>query len=83
MQIKTIKLNIQDITKECSRIPDEGLWTISSRFLWIRVEVPLWLSWLNTSVSKQSQAYNNKHKIYQAYKEISNVSMQDKNTSER
>ena len=42
----------------------------------LRVEVPLWLSWLNTSVSKQSQAYiqlstkyikhirdtNNKHK---------------------
>jgi len=33
MQIKTIKLNTQGITQECSRILDEGLWTISSRFL--------------------------------------------------
>jgi len=33
MQIKTIKLNTHGIIQECSRIPSEGLWTISSRFL--------------------------------------------------
>jgi len=33
MQTKAIKLNTQSITQECSRIPGEGLWTISSRFL--------------------------------------------------
>ena len=27
----------------------------------LRVKVPLWLSWLNTSVSKQSQAYKDKY----------------------
>ena len=34
-----INFNTLCVTKECSRIPDEGLWTISSRFLKIRVEV--------------------------------------------
>jgi len=28
-----IKYNTPSVTKECSRIPDEGLWTISSKFL--------------------------------------------------
>jgi len=32
MQTKAIKLNTR-ITQECSRVPGEGLWTISSRFL--------------------------------------------------
>ena len=50
----------------------------------LRVEVPLWLSWLNTSVSKQiTQSYNNKTQVYQAYKNESNISMQDINKSER
>ena len=59
MQLKTINLNTQGITQECSRISGEGLWTISLRFLLISVEVLLWLSWLNTNMSKQSQAHNN------------------------
>jgi len=33
MKTKTIKLNTQDITQECSWIPGERFWTISSRFL--------------------------------------------------
>ena len=44
----------------------------------LRVEVPLWLSWLNTNVNKQSQSKiqlsTNK---YQAYKDKSNMNMQD------
>ena len=31
--------NTLSVTKECSRIPGEELWTNSSWFLWIRVEV--------------------------------------------
>jgi len=37
-ELKT-KRNTLSVTKECSRIPGEGLWTISSKFLYIRVEV--------------------------------------------
>ena len=43
--------------------------------------MPRWLSWLKNSVSKQSQAYINKHTMYQACKYESNVSMHDINTS--
>ena len=39
--------------------------------------------WLNISVSKQSQADINQTQVYQAYKDIGSVSMQDINTSER
>ena len=74
-------------TKYNTRVqPDsrEGLWIISSRFLQRRVEVPLWLSWLNTNVSKQTQAYVNlSTSIYQAYIDKGNISMQDIKTSER
>ena len=31
--------NTLSVTKECSQIPGKGLWTNSSWFLWIRVEV--------------------------------------------
>ena len=42
--------------------------------------MPLWLSWLNTSVNKQSQAYINlSTSIYQASNEYDNKSMQDIN----
>ena len=34
-----INCNTLSVTKECSRISSEGLWTISSKFLYIRVEV--------------------------------------------
>ena len=64
MQIKTIKLNTQSMTQECSRIPGEGLGLSPQNSSKLRVEVPLWLSWLNTSVSKQTQAYNNRAKVY-------------------
>jgi len=33
MQTKNYNANTPRITKECSRIFSEGLWTISSRFL--------------------------------------------------
>jgi len=33
MQTKKYNANTQRITKECSWIPGEGLWTISSKFL--------------------------------------------------
>ena len=46
--------------------------------------MPRWLSWLNTSVSKQSQAsITIRHTIYQAYKCNDNNSMQDINKGER
>jgi len=31
-ELKT-NYNTLSVTKECSRIPDDGLWTISSKFL--------------------------------------------------
>ena len=49
----------------------------------LRVEVPLWLSWLNTSVSTQSQVYIDKAQDITGHKEVSNIIMQDINTSER
>jgi len=57
-QTKKYYANTQSITQECSRIPvkGSGLSQDSSR---LRVEVPLWLSWLNTSMRKQCQAYIN------------------------
>ena len=52
----------------------------------LRVKVPLWLSWLNTSVSKPSQAniyiYETQGNIKYVI-DINNKNMQDINTSER
>jgi len=41
MQPKKYYANTQRITKECSRISGEGLWTIPQDFSRLRVEVPL------------------------------------------
>ena len=41
--------------------------------------MPRWLSWLNTSVSKQSKHISIKHTIYQACKDKHKRSMQDIN----
>ena len=76
MQTKIIKLNTQGITQECSRILGEGLDYL--------LKIPLDKSWgaamtrlVEYKCEKQSQAYINKHKIYQVYKEINDISMQD------
>ena len=82
MQIKTIKLNTPNITQECSRIPGDGLWTISSRFLQIRVEV---LALLVEYKCEQiiPSIYQFKHKYIKQVMNMNNNSMQDINTSER
>jgi len=43
----------------------------------LRVEVLLWLSWLNTSVSKKSQVYIQFSTKYIKYIEMNNKNMQD------
>ena len=51
----------------------------------VRVEMPLWLSLLSTSVSKQTTqaCISIKHKLYQAYKDERNKNTQDIKTQVR
>ena len=77
MQIKKYYVNTQNITQECSWIPGEGLWNISSRFLQIKSRGATMALLVEYKCEQTIQAYNNKHKIYQAYKEKNNISMQD------
>ena len=77
MQTNTIMLNTPSITKECNRISVKGSELSPQDSSRLRVEVPLGLFWLNTSMSKQPQTYINYAQIYQAYKEINNINMQD------
>ena len=68
-ELKT-NCNTLSVTKECIRIPGEGLWTNSSWFLWIRAEV-LYEALLikhKYGTHKQTQAY----KIWQ-YNVMHNV----------
>ena len=59
MQTEYYYANTQSITQEWAEFSVKGSGLSPQDSTRLRVEVPLWLSWLNTSVSKQSQAYIN------------------------
>ena len=57
MQTNTIMLNTSSITKSVAEFPVKGFGLSPQDFSKLKVEVPQRLSWLNTSMSKQTQVY--------------------------